>query len=245
MQQIDSLYQFDPKDWATYEAARVQADATIRAAEIGAQAAINAADLQLDAAIIAAVAALFAGCMAYLAAIRAAKHQTQLEKHKLNNKICAYAIRQEILASNLMDNVKKMIKTIDDRIESIKNHNEHQLIDEKMTLMVEFKELPDQWKDEHWETHEILGEKFIRALIEVNEKHDQLNKEKENLIRKSTNKGRNARKIFPNLYQFYDLECNLYPYDGVFSEYKKSLSNFENSLSDLLKIISSRKSIDD
>jgi hypothetical protein len=213
VQQIDSQYQIDPNDWATYEAARVQADAAIRAAEIGAQAAKDVAEIGSQAswdaavlqvlvgapvAILAAGAALVAGRWAYRAAIHAAETQTRLEKEKHSARIDAYGIRQEALVYNMNEEVQKEInhversikpvKVVSDFYEFIRNNTDININPRNdYYLHISCDEEPVDWKDDQWDNHALLGSSFISCLIITKENHRKVNNMRKYLIEHGKN----------------------------------------------------------
>jgi hypothetical protein len=248
VQQVDPPVQIDPSVRATYEAAHIQAEAAVRAAEIGAKAAWDAAVLQISAAIIAAVAALIAGRWAYQAALRAAKNQTQLENDKHNAKVAAYSIRQNALINNIITEIDKEIFSVGVIIEYIVNEDYFSLKENKeiylkvMSIYV----MPDDWKDEQWENHALLGNTFVESLLDVIERYSMLNNIKEILIKNVANGFQKSHEKPHEFYGFVDLRIDNPLGKGKvevldllngFKSYKTSLLYFKYSFSDLLKAI--------
>jgi hypothetical protein len=244
VQQVDPPVQIDPSVRATYEAAHIQAEAAVRAAEIGAKAAWDAAVLQISAAIIAAVAALIAGRWAYQAALRAAKNQTQLENDKHNAKVAAYSIRQNALINNIISEIDKEISSVGIIIEYIVNKDYFSLKADKQIYLkvMSIYVIPDDWKDEQWENHALLGNAFVESLLDVIERYSMLNRIKEILIKNVAN-GFQKPHAF---YGFVDLwidnplgEGKVQVLDLLngFKSYKTSLLCFKYSFSHLLKAI--------
>jgi hypothetical protein len=238
VQQVDPPVQIDPSVWATYEAAHVQAEAAIRAAEIGAQAAWDAAMLQISAAIIAAVAALIAGRWAYRAAIKAAERQTQLENHKHNTRVKAYSIRQEALLNII---IKDLVWETTTTSLKIKYFDKVKDKSGKFIFKMPITKEPEEWKNEQWENHAILGNLFVKKLIAAKGKLNILNKNKEYIISNSTN-------ITKDRYETEDIFTD-FPIRGVvkriksfdvlhsFKKYHSSLLEFRTSVKDLRKVI--------
>lgn len=230
MQQIDSLYQFDPKDWATYEAAHVQADAAIEAAKIGAKAAKDAADLQLDAAIIAALAAVIVGCLAYFASILAADRQTELERNKHKLKIKAYSVRQSIIIMELKEILSLEISEV---MGIVKNYHclSNKLYRNFIGLTI--CEEPSEWKDEKWEDPHIIGDEFANHLIITKFRLNSLRSSVE--ILRSFSEG--EHEVYKGEYVFNIDEDNSSPKNSTtlhfLEKYEKELWESYKSLSNL------------
>jgi hypothetical protein len=160
--QIDVPIFTDPADSATYLAAVRQADAAIEAAKIAADATWDTA-LWIGAPT--AVAALFAAGLAYLAAITAAKHQVKLETDKHEARVNAYAIRQFHLISLALIHIQQVIYFSKEMLSSM-DDKEFQLGEFYMMLpdMIP-KPMPDDWGDERWEEHALLGSYYIKSLL--------------------------------------------------------------------------------
>lgn len=245
VQQIDSQYQFDPSAWATYEAARVQADAAIRAAEIGAQAAMNAAEIgaqaakdaagvQLDAAIMAALAALLVGCLTYLAAILAADWQTKLEREKYKSKVKAYSVRQSIIIVELKERLSLQISEVTSIVE--KYHIVSKKAFSNICELNDF-EIPNEWKDDKWEEPHMIGDKFAMQLITTKHILNRVNCSKKYLQSFSTGE----HEVFTGSYVFEiydgDLPAKKSNQLFVFKRHEKDLWECYKSLSNLYETL--------
>jgi hypothetical protein len=249
VQQIDSQYQFDPKDWATYEAARVQADAAIEAAKIGAKAAKDAADLQLDAAIIAALVVLVAAIVTYWASMNAAKRQTKLEKEKHDARVAAYAVNQRIsllvikkkavLEANYIEKYLKAYK----EHKLTKKHNETDRIIFHMNIIVQ-----SDWENEQWENHALLGVSFVACLISAKYSLEKLNLMRENIIINSI-KSDGMHNIYKAEDKFKETigddgvrkKIKTFKVFDVFEKYHSELLTFSKDVDRLFESISNGK----
>lgn len=189
----------DPAAWATYAAAHEQVDAAIRAAEISAQIAWDAAVLQVavgaPVAIAAACAALYAGRLTYKsaietakAAIKAAEHQVKLEIDKHEARVNAYAIRQRHLIDSLIFYADAHAGYCDFILDHLNQPGDIAsefffLISNKNNFMPNLipDTIPDNWNDEKWEDHALLGNDFVKILINVKNVYGIFESSKEGL----------------------------------------------------------------
>lgn len=142
-------------------------NATIDAANIQADAAIRAAEIQLDAALTGASIAFLAAIIAYLAAARQVRNSEKQHNYKIES--------YRTLIEGMCRRLEKSIGVDIDRREGKSKTRRIDYIPGEPLITSKYI-IPNEFSQDKWESHSILGGEIMSLIHIVNEKVTSINK---------------------------------------------------------------------